>query len=144
MSARFLKAEHVRKVIRQAEDEIKKMTGMDDMRLALYSGSKEDKSPVEMLHVIAEALGMEYSDYFIQTSKPRIVELKRVSICLLWELYHAITYERIAEVVGNYMDHSTVMHHVQKAQDYIKIGDEMFCTMYKTAHKAASEWLKER
>lgn len=135
--------EQIRKIINDAEKAIFDLTGMPDARLALYSGREIAKSPVIALAVIAEALGMSYDDYTNGCRDAEYVTLRRCAIMCLYTLYPSLTYKRIAELVGGYLSHSVIDHHIQTAQDFIEVGDDSFCKPYKIAYSACEAWLKE-
>lgn len=133
--------EQVRSIISDAISRIIVVTGNKDVKLALYSGNKVNKSPVDMLAVIAEALGMCYEDYAAVTREVEFVELRRIAVMCLWEYYKNLTYKQIATLVGG-CEHTTIIHHIKKAQDMLQTKDIAFTTKYNKAIEAAALWLE--
>ncbi len=129
-----------RHIARTAQRQIKEKTGMR-VSMMLYSPEVGSKTPEEMLHVIALALGMHPDCYRMKTKARHIVELRFVAAVLLRRNYPTMTLHQIATLFGG-QDHSSIISGLARANDLIYTGDPRFVMKYNNALKSVDLWLK--
>jgi chromosomal replication initiation ATPase DnaA len=128
----------VRHIARSAEQTIKDRTGIS-INLVLCSTS-QDKTPEQLLKVIAIALNMSPRCFSMRSRLRDIVDLRFVAALLLRTHFPRITLQQIAALYGG-QDHSSVINGMIKAKNLLHTGDTKFISKYSIARKAIEVWL---
>ena len=130
-----------RSITRAAESQIKKQTGIR-VSLVLSSELTGQRSPEQMLHVVADALGMEHRHYQQKCRARDTVELRFIASRLLRTYYPGITLKRISAFFGG-QDHSSVINGLERAESLLSVNDDIFTRKYERAQRAVRQWLKK-
>lgn len=132
----------IRQELLKVEKRIKEATGLDSIRVTAYEAPGNDKSPVVMMYMIADRMGMRYVDFAYKSRETKYVELRRVAILCLMFLYPAITYKKVAELIGGGFTYEDVMFHYKKGVDFMQTKDEIFCTLFDPIYEEVEAWMK--
>ena len=103
---------------------------------------KVNKTPDQMLQIIAGASQMDLHTFTTKTRKREIVELRFLASLLLRKYYPGITLKQIAVLYGG-QDHTSVMNGLARANDLLDINDPVFTYKYLNAVTAINQWIKE-
>lgn len=122
------------------EQQIFEKTGMK-VRLRMSSTSIVGRDPKDMMHVIANSLGLKLLDY-TGGKKAKNVELRFITSLFLKQYWPELTYVKIGELFGG-QDHTTIMNAINVGTEYLQNGDQKFTAKYNTAKSAIDKWLSE-
>lgn len=127
-----------RTIVRSAQQRIKNETGMD-VTLMVYPPGQSAKTPLQMLNVIAHALGMSPQCYTLKTRLHNIAELRHIGAFFLRMYYPSFTLTQIAAIYGQ--DHTSVINGISRAHNLIYTKDAEFTRKYNVVLKSINQWL---
>ena len=73
--------------------------------------------------------GYEAKQIKSTTREGEVVACRQL-FCYIARVEHSIRFEKIAKFIGG-KDHTSIIHHVNKAKDFIETGDEYFGKYYR-------------
>lgn len=129
-----------RHIARTAQQQIKNKTGMR-VNLLLCPSEHTNKTPEEMLNIIARALGMNPACYRMKTRVRNIAELRFIGAMLLRSNFPRTTLQQIAAFFGG-QDHSSILYGLTRASNLIYTSDARFIKKYNNALKKVNQWLR--
>ena len=130
-----------RTITRAAEQQIKMKTGMK-VTLVLCPDTTAERSPEQMLSVIAAALNMDCSAYRTRSRERNYVDLRFIAAYMLRNYFPSIPLQQITVFFGG-QDHTSIMNGLQRTGTLLAIGDEKFTCKYEKALKSVNKWLKK-
>jgi chromosomal replication initiation ATPase DnaA len=130
-----------RHIARSAQRRIKEKTGMR-VNLLLCPGESPDKTPEDMMGIIALTLGMSDTCYRMKTHSRNIAELRFLCTVFLRRHFPAVTLNQIASLYGG-KDHTSILYGLKRAYNLIYTGDLKFMKKYNQAQKAVNIWLRK-
>lgn len=96
--------------------------------------------PMEALTIIANSIGMVYSDYSKPTKENRYVMLRVLGAYFIRTYYPNISLANIGKLLG-YKDHTTVIHSLNSATRWLNNMDKDFMPLYNISLNAITQWL---
>lgn len=128
-------------ILETAEEQIYHQTGMK-CKIMLCNSDINKSAPEEILNVIATALDAPISWFRERSRRTEIVELRAIAAHILKrELKNGITQIQIGALFGG-LDHTTVGHAINTAQNLIDTNDMSFIWKYNMAWKEVRALLK--
>ena len=135
----------ISKEIHAAELRIEKQIGRRVRlreRTAREEMAEDETLMIDMLGLVAKALGMTMDDYF-EGRYVEYVDLRTVAAILIREKYPLITYQSIASSMG-LRNHTTVLNMLLRGRDKLYMKDTLFTNKYKKALYAVENWEKKK
>lgn len=132
--------EIVTKILRDAQDEILERVGMN-CRVVLCRTDLNNKTPQELLNVIAATLDVNPEQFAYNTRRVDIVELRRIGAFFLKRVFPLITLQEIGKLFGG-QDHTTISSALKQAQNMIDTKDPAFFDKYNAVVVAVDEWVR--
>lgn len=147
ISKRLHEVNTINTIIAQAEREILAQTGLR-IKLITINELLENEDPatvaishIKVLELIANSMGLLYSDYSNSNRRKRFVMLRQIGVMLLRQYYPSITYEAIGTLYKQ--DHSSVINQHNVGDNLLQTQDELFCSYYNNALSAITQFLNE-
>ena len=132
---------NARKITRVAEQTIKNKTGMR-VTLILLPTDHPDKTPEQMLNIIAGSLNMSPACYRKKSRSREISDLRFIGAFLLRTYFPSMTLHQISFLFGG-QNHTSIMNALTRAGQMIATGNQEFTNKYLTALKAINKWLRK-
>lgn len=132
-------------IIARAEQEIFASTGTRVQLLVANPLPEEvdynnEEMGQKLLQLIADALGMRYSDYSLKGRAPKYVHLRQIGAYMIRMYVPKMTLKQIAQIFN--CDHTTVLHNLRQCENLLNTNDEIITTKYDTALQAVTQWIK--
>lgn len=99
--------------------------------------------PKTMLQIIACTCGCTVDELVAKNRRQCIVEVRQISALLLRKHYDGLTLKEIGSMWG-WMDHTTVAHSIDKANQLLENRVERFTSRYIKAAGAIEQWLTNK
>lgn len=96
--------------------------------------------PAAMLQKIATTLGCNLEELQAKSRKPQLVEIRQLCALLLRRYYKKLTLKQIGLFWG-WMDHTSVSHSIDKANQLLENKNQHFTAMYIKAIAGVEKWL---
>jgi chromosomal replication initiation ATPase DnaA len=130
-----------RTITRAAENRIKNLTGIK-VNLLACPDYHRNKTPEQLLRIVAAALNMNFADYRKKSRQRNVVELRFIAAHLLTVFFPGITLVQISVGFGG-QHHTSIMNGLEKVKILLAAGDESFTAKYETALKSVNKWIRK-
>ena len=136
------KRELIQQVIAAAERDLYEITG-SCVRVSVVGVELDGPAiaPEEIINVVEEVLGYKPGAADLKTRKYEIIMLRQIVMLQLKKFYPKMTLKKISELLGGWMDHTTVVHGLAVAADRIACEEEAFVNQLNKAGAGITAWL---
>ena len=134
----------IQSILAGAEEQIYNVIGID-VKLSISPPPPLEKKAFgidELIHNAAKKFckvwNVNVDDVFNGTRKRELVAMRQIIFYYIRETYPSISLTSIGEHLGSY-DHSSVMHNIRAAKDFIGGNDEIFNNYFEPVKHLCNE-----